>query len=147
MKFLVQVPMILNETLRFYPPVTSMSRIIKKNAQLKRLSLLHGTELSLPTIMVHRDPNIWGNDANEYNPGRFAEGVSNAAKVPGSFFPFGGGARVCIGQNFALLEAKFALARILQRFSFELSPSYIHAPRALVSLEPQFGTPLILHRI
>ena len=139
--------MILNETLRFYPPVTSMSRIIKKNAQLKRLSLLHGTELSLPTIMVHRDPNIWGNDANEYNPGRFAEGVSNAAKVSGSFFPFGGGPRVCIGQNFALLEAKLALTRILQRFSFELSPSYIHAPRALVSLEPQFRTPLILHKI
>lgn len=138
--------MIINETLRFYPPVTSLSRMIHQNTNLKKLRLLHGIEFSLPTYLVHRDPELWGNDANEFNPARFSEGVSNAAKVPGSFFPFGGGPRVCIGQNFALIEAKFALTRILQRFSFELSPSYVHAPRCLVSMEPQFGTPLLLRR-
>ncbi|KMS95487.1 hypothetical protein BVRB_007750 [Beta vulgaris subsp. vulgaris] len=141
------VAMIINETLRFYPPVTSLSRMIHQNTKLDKLPLLKGKEFSLPTILVHRDPDLWGSDANEFNPGRFAQGVSNAAKVPGSFFPFGGGPRVCIGQNFALVEAKLVLAKILQRFSFQLSPSYVHAPRCLVSLEPQFGTPLILHKI
>lgn len=141
------VAMIINETLRFYPPVTSLSRMIHQSTKLDKLPLLKGKEFSLPTILVHRDPDLWGSDANEFNPGRFAQGVSNAAKVPGSFFPFGGGPRVCIGQNFALVEAKLVLAKILQRFSFQLSPSYVHAPRCLVSLEPQFGTPLILHKI
>ena len=90
----------------------------------------------MPTHLVHRDLERWGNDANEFNPSRFSKEMSNAAKVPGSFFPFGGRPRVCIGQNFALIEAKFALTRIVQRFSFELFPSYAHAPRCLISMEP-----------
>lgn len=139
--------MIINETLRFYPPVTSLSRTIHQNTKLKELTLIHGMEFNLPTILVHRDQELWGEDANEFNPNRFSEGVLNATKVPGSFIPFGGGPRVCVGQNFALIEAKLALALILQRFSFELSPSYVHAPMCLAAMVPQFGAPLILRKI
>lgn len=141
------VNMILHETLRFYPPVTSLSRMIHQNTNLKSLQLLHGTEFSLPTYVIHRDPELWGSDSNKFNPGRFSEGVSNATKAPSSFLPFGGGPRVCIGQNFALVEARLALAKILQRFSFEISPNYKHAPRCLVSMEPEFGMPLIIRKI
>ncbi|XP_074273550.1 cytochrome P450 CYP72A219-like [Silene latifolia] len=112
------VNMILHETLRFYPPVPDLSRVIAQDTKLKSISLLHEMEVNIPTLLVHRDPKNWGDDVNEFNPSRFAKGVSSASNVPGSFMPFGGGPRVCIGQNFALLEAKLALAKILQRFTF-----------------------------
>ncbi|XP_074305280.1 cytochrome P450 CYP72A219-like [Silene latifolia] len=141
------VTMILHETLRFYPPVPGLSRVIAKDSKLKNFSLLREMEVNIPTILIHRDEEIWGSDANEFNPSRFSKGVASASNVQGSFLPFGGGPRICIGQNFALMEAKLALARILQRFSFQLSPSYVHSPVPLVGLVPQYGAPLILYKI
>lgn len=130
-----------------YPPTTAVSRRVQKDVKLGWMSLAAGTEISLPIILIHRDPELWGDDAAEFKPDRFFDGVSKATKSKFSFFPFGGGPRICIGQNFALVELKLALSMILQHFSFELSPSYTHAPIVLVTLQPQYGVNIILRKI
>lgn len=136
--------MILNETMRLYPPAVATIRRAKTDVQLGGyLNIPAGTELLIPIMAVHHDSRLWGSDAAQFNPGRFADGVARAAKYPTAFIPFGLGARMCIGQNLALLEARLTLALILQRFTFRPSPAYVHAPTVLMLLYPQYGAPIL----
>ena len=141
--------MIVNEVLRLYPPATFVMRRTYKEMELGGIRYPAGVNLMLPILFIHHDPSIWGDDASEFNPARFADGVSSATTLQGGggFFPFGWGPRICIGQNFALLEAKMALCTILQHFSFELSPSYTHAPYTMITLHPQHGAQIKLSKL
>eukprot|EP00249_Psilotum_nudum_P016780 c25986_g1_i2 orf=312-1847(-) len=138
------VGMILYETLRLYSPAVMLLRQTYKTMKLGELLLPEGTQLMLPVLAIHHDPAIWGEDAKEFNPQRFADGIARASKHPMAFMPFGMGPRICVGQNFALLESRIILAMILQRFSFRLSPTYKHAPAAILTMQPQYGMPIIL---
>lgn len=142
-----QLSMILNESLRLYPPTVATIRRAKEDVELGGRMIPRGTEFLIPILAVHHDQSIWGNDASEFNPGRFSEGVGRAGNHPAGFIPFGLGVRTCIGQNLALLQAKLAMTIILQRFSFRLAPTYQHAPTVLMLLYPQYGAPIIFQKI
>ncbi|RLN24398.1 cytochrome P450 72A11-like isoform X2 [Panicum miliaceum] len=114
------VTMVLYEVLRLYPPALFVNRRTHKQTELGGVMYPPDVTFVVPIMFIHRDPALWGHDAGEFNPGRFAEGVSKACSDPGAFIPFSWGPRICIGQNFALLEAELAISMVLQRFEFEL---------------------------
>ncbi|XP_057792339.1 cytochrome P450 CYP72A219-like [Salvia miltiorrhiza] len=139
--------MILHEALRVYTPGATLTRFTHEEANFGKFTIPAGVQLVLPLLALHHDSRLWGDDAASFKPERFAEGVSKATRGQPKYIPFGSGPRVCIGQNFAMLEVKMAMVMILQNYSFKLSPSYAHAPHALITLQPQYGAHLILTKL
>ena len=140
--------MIIEESLRLYPPVPAIKRKTEKKAKLGKITLPPDMELLISPLALHHDPKLWGEDVHLFKPERFAGGVANAANNnPVAFLPFGFGPRTCVGLNFAIIEAKIALSMILQRYKFTLSPNYIHFPVQVFMLRPQHGVKIILHKI
>ncbi|KAG8079600.1 hypothetical protein GUJ93_ZPchr0007g3951 [Zizania palustris] len=140
------VNMFLLETLRLYSPVPLIESRAVSDLELGSggVRVPEGTILKIPIATIHRDKDVWGDDADEFRPERFENGVSRAANHPNALLSFSSGPRACIGQNFAMMEAKVIIAMILQRFSFALSPNYVHAPTDVITLRPKYGLPMIL---
>lgn len=137
------VTMVLLETLRLYCPVIRSARQSAKDMNLGGLLIPKGITLTIPFAIIHRNKGLWGDDANEFNPLRFENGIAKAAKHPNALLAFSIGPRACVGQNFAMMEAKIVIAMILQRFSFSLSPDYKHKPADMLTLQPQCGLPIV----
>jgi len=144
---LKEMTMVLLETLRLYGPAVFTQRKTMTDMAVGEIEIPKGLGIIIPFAIMHRDKKVWGDDADEFNPLRFQNGVTKAAKVPHALLSFSIGPRSCIGQNFAMMEAKSVMAVILQKFSFTLSPDYVHAPVDLLTLRPKFGLPVILRQL
>ncbi|PYI15980.1 cytochrome P450 [Aspergillus japonicus CBS 114.51] len=111
---------VLNETLRLYSIVPGNRRIAVKNTTIPTGGGPNGTDpvyvkkgqaVFYSTFVMHRRPDLWGADADEFRPERWE------SRKPGwEYLPFNGGPRICIGQQFALTEAGYVMVRLLQRF-------------------------------
>jgi len=139
--------MVLHESMRLYAPVPSISRTTARDVTLgpardgSLLRVAAGTTFSIPIAAIHRDADHWP-DPDVFNPLRFERGVAAAAAHPCAFLPFSHGPRSCVGQQFALLEARLVLARLLQRVEWEVDRTYVHAPLPVVTLRPAHGMPM-----
>ncbi|OVA02437.1 Cytochrome P450 [Macleaya cordata] len=137
--------MIINESLRLYPPVVNIMRIVEREVRLGDIILPPNTEVIIPPLGPHHDPEIWGEDVQLFKPERFSEGVMKATNNKLGFVPFSSGPRICVGMNFAMNETKIALSMILQRYNFTLSPAYVHSPVHGLTSYPRHGAQIILH--
>ncbi|GKV23342.1 hypothetical protein SLEP1_g33080 [Rubroshorea leprosula] len=111
--------------------------------KLVNMALLEVLRLYGPVVAL-KQRIYWGKDASEFNPLRFKNGISKAAKHPNALLAFLIGPRACSGQSFATSEAKTVLALILQRFSFSFSPDYKHAPANHITLQPRHGLLIVI---
>ncbi|XP_028804720.1 cytochrome P450 714C2-like [Neltuma alba] len=143
----LQITMVIQETLRLYPPATFVVRSVLQDIKLKGILIPKGINIQIPVPLLQQDPELWGADAHMFNPQRFANGISEACKTPQAYLPFGIGARICAGQHLAMIELKVILSLILLRFRFSLSPCYRHSPAFRLVIEPEEGVVLRVSRI
>ena len=135
---------VLKESLRLYPPIHVGNRRATEEMDICGYRVPEGTRVMMSIYLAHRDKDHW-RDPDAFCPARFAH--DSEEKVPPfTYLPFGGGPRNCIGAAFAQVEVRTALARLLQRFDFELlNGDQIH-PHMGATLEPHPGVQMCVQR-
>ncbi|KAL6529916.1 hypothetical protein OROMI_028561 [Orobanche minor] len=133
--------MVINESLRLYPPASLLPRMAFQDIKLGDLHIPKGLSIWIPVLAIHHSEEIWGKDVNEFNPQRFASKSSGPGR---SFIPFAAGPRNCVGQAYALMEAKIILSMLISKFSFTISENYRHAPVVVLTMKPKYGVQIKL---
>jgi cytochrome P450 len=128
---------VIDESLRLYPPAWILARRAIADDTIDGIHIPASAYVLISPYASHRNPSIWPNPEG-FDPDRFAPGADKL-RPRFSYFPFSGGPRICIGQSFALLEAKLILARIVQRFALHLIPGYPISPEPLITLRVRNG--------
>ncbi len=144
LKKLPYTEMVVREALRLYPPAWVMSREALRDCELGGYRVPAGTQLLISQWVMHRDPRFF--DApDEFRPERWDDELI-AALPRFAYFPFGGGARACIGGSFAMTQTMLVLAATAQRFKMKLAPGSRTAPNPALTLRPQGGVRVVLSR-
>lgn len=129
--------MVLTESMRLYPPAWILERRAVRDVQLRDHVIPAGALVYASQYLVHRDLR-WYADPERFDPERWRpEAVLARPKF--SYFPFGAGTRICIGEQFAWTEGILVLATVAQRWRFEHDPTHRVEPEPLITLRPKYG--------
>ncbi|TVZ96132.1 cytochrome P450 [Streptomyces sp. BK340] len=115
---------VLDESLRLWPTAPGYAREARQDTVLAGEHPMRRGAWALVLLpMLHRDPEVWGEDPERFDPDRF-DAAAVRARPPHTFKPFGTGARACIGRQFALHEATLVLGLLLRRYELRPDPDY-----------------------
>lgn len=129
--------MVLKEALRLYPPASGVTRQAVEDVQIGDYTLESGVMISLSIYAMQRSPLYFPNP-DSFDPERFSK--ENESKIPRyAYLPFGGGPRVCIGNMFAIMEARLILAAVAQRYDLELEAGQDVVAETLLTIRPKNG--------
>lgn len=124
---------VLREAMRLYPPAFVFGRQCIRACELGGVPIRSGDTILMAQWLVHRDERFFDEPA-EFRPDRWEDDLESRLP-PYAYFPFGGGPRICIGKELALLEGTLILQMIGRRFRFETSN--MPRPRPAVTLRPE----------
>jgi cytochrome P450 len=129
--------MVIEESMRLYPPAWVVERTPLADDVIGGYRIPAGSSVYLSSYVTHRHPDFWENPEG-FDPERFTAERS-AGRPRYAYFPFGGGPRMCIGNNFALLEAQLLLATIARRYRLDLVPGHPVATHPMITLRTRYG--------
>lgn len=129
--------MVLAESIRLYPPAWGIGRRAIQDYRIGDYTVPARSILIMSPYVVHRNPR-WFPDPERFDPDRWLPDRA-AARPKFSYFPFGAGARVCIGERFAWTEGVLLLAMLARRWRLRLVPGHRVETRALITLRAKYG--------
>jgi cytochrome P450 len=129
---------VLAESMRLFPPAWAIGRQALVDHELGGYNIPKGSTVLMSPAILHRDKRFW-EDADEFKPARWDTQSVKEAGNRNLYFPFGGGARRCIGESFAWTEGILLLATIARKWSFRLDPSQKIDSKPLITLRPKYG--------
>ena len=135
---------VVQEAMRLYPPAWAIGRRSLAADVLGGYRVPAGTDVLISAFVTHRHPGLW-DDPEGFDPDRFLPERA-AGRHRYAYLPFGGGPRQCIGNDFAMMEAKLVLATVAQRYRLALVPGSEVATEPTVTLRPRHGLAMTLER-
>jgi cytochrome P450 len=132
---------VIAESMRLFPPVYVIGREATVDLELGGYRVKRGFTVLMSQWVNHRDPKYFP-DPEAFHPERWADGLANLPKF--AYYPFGGGQRICVGTDFALMEAAIILATVGQRYRFTLDPDAVIEIKPQITLLPANGMPATL---
>jgi cytochrome P450 len=137
--------MVLKESMRLYPPAWGVGRRAIHDFELDGYRIPAKTNFFPLQWVTQRDARFFP-DPERFDPERWRHDPIRTGKIPRfSYFPFGGGPRVCVGAGFAMMEATLLLATIAQKFRLTLALNQSIEPLFSVTLRPKTGIKMHLH--
>lgn len=134
--------MVLAESMRLYPPAWAVGRQALEEFPLGDYTVPAGSMVLMSQWVAHRDARFFP-EPERFDPGRWTP-EARAARPKFAYYPFGGGARVCIGEQFAWMEGVLVLATLAQRWRLRLAPEARPVPQPLITLRPRYGMPMVV---
>ena len=131
------VKQVIEESMRIYPPVWTVGRRTIEEDEIGGYRIEKQTNVLLPIIYLHHSERFW-EEPKKFMPERFAPDKRNNIDRF-VYFPFGGGPRMCIGNNFAMLEMEIILIVLYREFKFRVKEGFAVEPEPLVTLRPRHG--------
>jgi cytochrome P450 len=127
---------VLSESMRLRPPAWAIGRQAVVDHELAGRTLPAGGVAVVSPWLLHHDPRWWP-DPGEFRPERWLEG--DVSRPRHAFIPFGGGARMCIGEGFAWMEARLLIGTVARHWRFELDPAARVELQPVITLRPRYG--------
>jgi cytochrome P450 len=141
---LIYTDRVIKESMRLFPPAWSLAREVAKEFEVEGYCIPTGANVVMSQWILQRDPRFF-RDPVKFDPDRWA--TEACQKLPRfAYFPFGGGARQCIGAGFAMMEAVLLLATIATQFKLRLVKDHPVVPVPSFTLRPKYGIRMSLHR-
>ncbi|NND06078.1 MAG: cytochrome P450 [Saprospiraceae bacterium] len=109
---------VIEEAMRLYPPAWVIDRVALEDDEVSGYHIAKNTLMILFVYGAHRNPKFW-TSPDAFDPTRFSH-ENKGGIEPFTYFPFGGGPRMCIGNNFAMMEMQLIVSRLSHHFNFEL---------------------------
>ncbi|MDX2161518.1 MAG: cytochrome P450 [bacterium] len=136
---------VIKESMRLYPPAWILNgRAPQENFEIDGYRLEKGTVAFISPYVMHRDPRYF-EQVDQFMPERWTPEFEKALPRY-AYFPFGGGPRVCIGNSFAMMEARLVLATMAQRYALRVDQAAPVVPEALITLRPKNGIRMRIER-
>jgi len=135
---------VIKEAMRLYPPAGGVTRQPIHDIELAGYAIAKGSTIAISTYVMHHDPKLYV-DPERFDPERFSP--ENEAKLPKyAYLPFGAGPRVCIGNSFAMMEARLILLTVLQHYQLLLAAGQTVRAEQLFTLRPKGGLRMTLKK-
>ena len=128
---------VIQEGLRLYPPFWMIDREAVADDRAGEIEIPRGSTVIVYVYGAHHAPRYWERPES-FEPERFIK-ANEKLRTPFTYLPFGGGPRVCIGNQYAMLQILMILSDLLRKYDFQLTPGQTIEARPMVILRPKHG--------